>query len=501
MKSNSLTKDFLLLLAGFTGMIGFGLNWHMAIAAWLTPLFLLAFIRSTKVWGFLLFFLSSVVAGSISRTCFVMNGMLSEHIANGLFFGVGYTVPYLIDRLLYRKQRGFYTTLIFPAAFVAIEYLVALILGTWGSVAHTQYNLLPFMQIISVTGLFGLTFLVSWFGAVINWVFENREHQVVIRRGMWIYAIVFLLVFLFGDIRLSFFSPQAETVKVAAITGDTDIQKVMKDESETFQQYKKQGNFDIPDRIFSNNQHIENMLDRTRQATNAGAKIIAWNEISLILNRHQVESLLSQVKSIALARKVYILTAFLEQSSPSSAKPFNNKSVLIQPDGQVGWEYLKSALHPTAEAPIINPGNFRIPTVITQYGRLGNVICYDMEFPRFIRQAGKQNVDIMLVPSFDWPGITPLHAEMASFEAIQNGFSLLRPNGQGLSAAFDYQGRVLAQMNTLTTDSKIMYADLPIKSATTISPVVGDLLVFLSVLYLFFILGTTVSKRRKKTKI
>ena len=498
MKSNQLLTKLILLIAGFAGMIGFGLNWHMAIAAWLAPLFLLAFTRGTKFWGFLLFFLLAIVGGSISRTCFTMSGLLVEHVGNGIFFGISYSFPYLIDRLLYRKYSGLYTTLIYPAAAVFTEYLVSLFIGTWGSVAHTQYSILPLAQFISVTGIFALTFLISWFGAVVNWAFENREHHTIIRKGLALYTIVFFILFTYGDIRLSFFPPKSKTVKVAAITSDTDILQVMKNESAAFQKFVENGNKEVPDRIFSNEQFIEHMLSRTRQAIAAGAKIIAWNEISLILKSVQADSLIDKLKSVALANNVYILPAFLEQSSSSSEKPFNNKSVLIQPNGQIGWEYLKSALQPTAEAPIVNHGDFQVPIIDTEYGRIGNVICYDMEFPRFIRQAGKQHVDIMLVPSFDWRGITPLHAEMASFEAIQNGFSLLRPNGQGLSAAFDYQGRVIAQMNTLQTDSKIMFADLPVKSASTIYPIISDLLVFLSVLYLFLMLGATVSKRRKK---
>lgn len=49
----------------------------------------------------------------------------------------------------------------------------------------------------------------------------------------------------------------------------------------------------------------------------------------------------------------------------------------------------------------------------------------------------------MIVPSKDWKEVLPLHTHMAVFRAIENGFSLIRGTGHGLSIAVDYQGREL----------------------------------------------------------
>ncbi|MFC2165538.1 hypothetical protein ACFLT2_11155 [Acidobacteriota bacterium] len=65
-----------------------------------------------------------------------------------------------------------------------------------------------------------------------------------------------------------------------------------------------------------------------------------------------------------------------------------------------------------------------------------------MEFTGFINQAGKSNMDIMLVPSWDWKEIDPLHSHMAAFRAVENGFPLVRQAGEGLSLSTDYLGRL-----------------------------------------------------------
>ena len=118
-----------------------------------------------------------------------------------------------------------------------------------------------------------------------------------------------------------------------------------------------------------------------------------------------------------------------------------------------------------------------------------------MDFPHFLRQAGKQNIDIMLVPAYDWKEITPLHAEMASFVAIANGFSLIRPNGKGLSAVFDFRGNEIASLNTFSTNEKILLAEVPVKSPTTIYFLIGNVIVLLSFLFLIFALVLRILKK------
>ena len=85
----------------------------------------------------------------------------------------------------------------------------------------------------------------------------------------------------------------------------------------------------------------------------------------------------------------------------------------------------------------------------------------------------------MLVPAYDWEGITPFHSHMAAFEAVQNGFSLVRPNGKGLSAAYDPYGNILSEINTFQTDGKIFYADVATESVSTLYKKTGNVFVIL----------------------
>src|SRR2546422_904492 len=82
----------------------------------------------------------------------------------GVGFGVLTTLPLLIDRVVAPRLGGMPGTLVFPLAMTTVWYLIALVnpLGTSGNPAYTQYGDLPLMQLVSVPGLWGIIFVMSW---------------------------------------------------------------------------------------------------------------------------------------------------------------------------------------------------------------------------------------------------------------------------------------------------------------------------------------------------
>ncbi len=371
---------------------------------------------------------------------------------------------------------------------MSFEYLITLKIGTFGIFAHSQYSFHQIAQLGSITGLFGITFLVIWFASVINWIIENNYSITSISRSLLIFGSILFVIFLFGEIRTTIFPPVSKTVKVATVNSELDFQSITEKEQKTLLDLMNNPKMKIPERFFTDEEIINKQIENTDKAAKEGAKIIVWNEFSLILKPQQVHNLSEKIKHISKTNKSYILIAFLEQNSSSKPKPLNNKSILFTPAGEIAWEYLKFHLHPYAEVPIINPGDNKIPYIDTDYGRLGNAICYDIDFPEYTRQTGKNSIDIMLVPAYDWEGITPLHPQMASFDAIQNGYSLIRSTGKGLNVVYDYHGNLIGKMNNLYSDSKILYADIPVKSTTTVYSKIGNVFVYICILFLIFII-------------
>jgi len=102
------------------------------------------------------------------------------------------------------------------------------------------------------------------------------------------------------------------------------------------------------------------------------------------------------------------------------------------------------------------------------------MICFDGDFPQLLAQAGALRADIMLDPAKDWRAIDPLHTRMASFRAIEQGFNLIRQTSQGRSAAYDYQGRLLASMDHFHTADYAMVSQIPTRGVRTIYSLLGD---------------------------
>jgi apolipoprotein N-acyltransferase len=246
----------------------------------------------------------------------------------------------------------------------------------------------------------------------------------------------------------------------------------------------------------------DDLLARSRREARAGARVVVWGEASAQLLRGDEPALIARGRDLARQENIYLGMAFATLE-PGSDKAVTNKFVLVDADGAVVWDYVKSIPVPGPEDAISRRGDRVIPTAETEYGKLAGVICYDMDFPAMIRQAGRANVDIMLVPAHDWRELSDLHADLAVFRAVENGFSLFRPDNEAISVATDYLGRPLATTDYFATDDPVVVADIPTAGVRTVYAAVGDVFAWLVILYL----GTTTAfillrnlKMRKKSR-
>ena len=460
---NNRNKTISLLLGVLATTLS-GLNWHLGIASWLAPVFMLFFTRNNKKYALWLLFVGAFIAGCISRTCFAVNDKSQTTIiTNGLLFALPFTIPYIVDKLMYRNNRNFWYTLVFPTIVVLTEYILSTTVGSWGLTAHTVSLGNPLAQSVSMIGLFGLGFIITWFGSLVNWINNKGIRNKATMRGMIIYISVLFFLLGYGIIR-SRKKENTKVVHVAAITGKTDILNVFNTYNSVFDTLSKFPKSKIPQQIFSTGKEITAIISDSEEALNHKAKIVVWNEYALILNRAQQDSVVQKVCTLSEKYKAYILISFLDQSAPQQAKAFNNTCLLITPEGEVVWKYLKSGLHPIGEKPFINQGDYKMPYLDTEFGRLGALICYDLDLLPLTKQIHEKEIDILLVPSFDWDKITPLHANMAAFAAIQYGIPIIRPDGNGYTQIFNNKGKSIINTDISTGNQNIAYTNVSLDS-------------------------------------
>ncbi len=468
----------------------------VALAAWLAPVFLLRFTRTQalKVWLPSAYVLLVAVGAFQARGMMPISGIAFYLVL--IAYGIPAVAPYVIDSLLARRLNGLALTLVFPTAWAAKEYLMSFgPFGSWGSAAYTQYGNLPLLQILSVTGLWGIPFLIGWFAAVCNWLWQAGPESKPARRGAWLCVGTVAAVMLLGGARMSLFPPSSETVRTASISKrqvmspnaalGAAVQRVLSGKATSDDMNAFDGWAAAND---------DDLLSRTEREMQAGAKIVFWGEGNAIVTKGNEAAFVARGAGLAAKYHVYLGMA-LGAWNTGRPRPLDDKLILIQPDGHVAWEYTKTHPVPGSEAAMEQPGDGKLRDLDTPYGRLSSAICFDADFPRLLAQAGAVGTDIVLDSSNDWAAIDPIHTQMASFRAIEQGFNLIKETSQGLSAAFDYQGRRLAATDYYHTSDYAMISDMPTRGVRTIYSRLGDWFAWICIAGLLLL--TTVCFRRR----
>ncbi len=129
----------------------------------------------------------------------------------------------LLFRALLLRGAVWSALVAFPAAWVAYEFMRNLTTsgGTAGSFAYSQLSFLPFLQLASLTGPWGMTFFLLLFSTALAIALHLRStapkkaFQVVIAGSGSI-----VLVLIFGMVRLAM-PPHGPQVRVGLIASDT----------------------------------------------------------------------------------------------------------------------------------------------------------------------------------------------------------------------------------------------------------------------------------------
>ena len=456
-------------------------RWIFPLASWTFAVGWLVFLDRSRYSGLALAFLAYVLVHFVIWQGIIPAPGVLYYLIAATYAAV-YFLPFVAHRLWASRAGAFRATLVFPLTWVSAEFVFSRWLtpyGSWASLAYTQSEYLPVLQLASVAGIAGIVFLMTWFAAVLAWMLrpglDGRDRL----SAATALAAALVAVLVFGQLRLMN-ERHVQTVRAAALVPSAEALGELEELLRPVRRGEAISEAALGRIEASATRLNDDLFERTRREARAGAKLIAWSETAARVFASAEEAFIERASRLAAEEGVVLFLA-LGVWHPDAAPPFENKVVAIGADGVVAWEYQKA--HPIigAESSFIAAGAGSVKRLDASFGNLSAVICHDLDFPHLLKQTSGENIGLVVAPSDDWSNIAVIHARMAVVRAVENGFTLLRPTNGGRSIAIDPRGRVLARLD-FPEDALI--ANVSASRSPTIYGMVGDLFSWLSLIVL-----------------
>ncbi len=353
------------------------------------------------------------------------------------------------------------------------------IMGTWGFVANTLYSQPWLIQPVSIFSIFGLGLLIMsvnyGLGLGALYLFDRRwrpdpdipslaRHSVRNR----VLGVLAALVLWTGLSLALFRTPTTATVPVAALHYDAGTPPWGA---------------------------VDTFGELTRRAAQAGARIIVWPEMA-IEGDPQVTST-AEFRRLAAETDAYLDLGYFV---PVTERVWRNETTVLSPDGRFLGVYGKD--HPVTFAGESSPTRGTYPVYETSWGRIGTIICYDLDFTDTARRLTRNGAQLILVPSHDWPQIATKHYTHLVFRAVENRVSLVKADNSGNdSVIIDPYGRIIASAVTPGGDRKgrVVIADAPLGTGDSLAVRLGDWMGWIALAgMVFFLIYDPVTKARAK---
>src|SRR5262245_2758038 len=452
---------------------------------WLALLFLLHASRSLETLGGAVWFYLAVYGSLLVgyRRTLPASGVTYAGIA--AVVAATTCLPFAIDRFALGRL-GAPGVLLFPVAFVAVEFLRVPIMATWYSIAYTQYGVLPLMQIAAVTGIWGITFVVAWFASAAELAWRHGPAWTAVQ-PLAVFAAATGAIVVAGSIRVALAPTNRPSLRVATVNRPLDLfapgemtriaeGRVSPAERPSFAEKLRRLH--------------DGFLERSRREARAGARLIVWPEQNLLVFKDDEASFFEHARQLAAEERVYLAMG-MGTIHLGERPAFENQLVVRDPGGRIVMSYVKEPPVMGWEAGIMRVGTGGIQTLATANGRIAGAICYDADYPAFIRRAGAAGVDLFVLPVNEWRSIKDIHLHMHVFRAIENGMPIVRAAAVGLSAAVDPWGRLLAVTDHHTPGDSTLVAQLPVGQVRTVYARIGDVFAWACVALLALLLFRT----------
>ena len=439
---------------------------------------------------------------------------------------VGYTALYFAVFAVLMRFVPRHSGVLFPISaaclWIALEWVRSwMVTGfPWGSIGYSQWNNLPSIQIASLVGVHGISFVIVLFNAALATLISNRHKWQQEIRAVILPLILMILCFGYGIFQLKNAEPldestnatthtNVETLKVALVPGN--IPQLQKWDAQQFPRI------------------LQRYIELTHKATGENPDLIVWPETA-IRNEALTGAWPTYYRRFSqmlrdTATPILIGTANEGETDKTigefsqnieKSEEIYNRVLSISPDGKIHGAYAKMHLVPFGEyvplthllpdfipnfiqfkpfthgktvnlLPVFNvkdktelPSNGLGPPyqeaafnvkdkTPAERVEVGVSICFESVFPDEFRMPVQKGARVMGIFTNDaWfkgTAFPELHLSMAPFRAIENRIAVFRCANGGFTCVVDKFGRLTTPLITPDTTQEILITSVPLLSS------------------------------------
>jgi apolipoprotein N-acyltransferase len=319
----------------------------------------------------------------------------------------------------------------------------------WNFLGASQYTLLPLIQIASITGVYGVSFMIVWFSVAVGGVL-----LILARRpstpAIWGQAALPLLalgwIVAYGMTKTWAIPAPSRQIKVALIQPSIPQTLI----------------WDVQE----NAARFQQVLALSEKALAAKPELLIWPESAVpVLGPENEQAIEQAIQRLLASHPAWLI--FCGDSAeplPSGQTADFNSSFLVSPAGAAEAVYHKRRLVIFGEyipllrwlpflkwlTPIgegFTPGQRAVQFNLTNLpAKTSVLICFEDMFPQEARDHVEGDTDFLINLTNDgWFGDGAEQKQQATgalFRAIENGLPLVRCCNNGLTCWIDPQGRI-----------------------------------------------------------
>lgn len=229
----------------------------------------------------------------------------------------------------------------------------------------------------------------------------------------------------------------------------------------------------------------------TGRAADFGARIVVWPEASFH-DDPRTQAYWPRIRSIARDFGCYLVVPYFTEAPGQDparlpdlegerfSTKFINEALLVSPEGEVVGAGAKD--HPVSLLGETSVTRGTYPVFETPFGKVGIMICYDLNFTGTALMLARNGAEILCVPSNDWKEISQAQYVYSVFRAVESGVSLIKADTSYDSCIVAFDGRILEKAVSRFGGQAVLVANIPLRSRPPLSVTCGNTLGLMSLI-------------------